>query len=53
MDAKDADWLQSSCALVRRPLWDEIGGLDESYFVFMSDIELCRGAWRLGYRAAN
>src|ERR1700704_331699 len=21
----DADWLQSSCALVRRALWDEIG----------------------------
>jgi N-acetylglucosaminyl-diphospho-decaprenol L-rhamnosyltransferase len=46
----EADWLQSSCVLVRRDLWDAIGGLNESYFLFMSDIELCLQAWRRGYR---
>jgi hypothetical protein len=48
----DADWLQSSAVLVRRSLWDAIGGLNESYFLFMSDIELCLQAWRFGYRVS-
>ncbi len=39
------DWLQSSCLLVRRALWERLGGLDERYFLFMSDPELCWRAW--------
>ena len=42
------DWLQSSCMLVRRGFWDAVGGLDERYFLFMSDIEICLQAWRAG-----
>ena len=42
------DWLQSSCLLVRRSFWDRVGGLDERYFLFMSDIEICLEAWRAG-----
>ena len=34
--------------LIRRSLWEEIGGFDERYFLFMSDAELCQEAWRRG-----
>ena len=43
------DWLQSSCILVRKNLWEEVGGLDERYFLFMSDPEICWQAWVRGY----
>jgi len=46
----DVDWVQSSCVLVRRTLWDRIGGLDERYFLFMSDVELGRATWSAGLR---
>jgi N-acetylglucosaminyl-diphospho-decaprenol L-rhamnosyltransferase len=46
----DVDWVQSSFVMVRRSLWDAIGGLDERYFVFMSDIDLCRRAHERGMR---
>lgn len=46
----DVDWVQSSFVLVRRELWDSIGGLDERYYVFMSDIDLCRRAHQQGLR---
>lgn len=49
-DLIDVDWLQSSCVLVRRSLWDRLGGLDERYFLFMSDVELGRATWARGLR---
>lgn len=45
---QDVDWLQSSCVVVRRDLWEQIGGLSEEYFLFMSDVELCWQAWKHG-----
>jgi GT2 family glycosyltransferase len=34
----------------RRSLWEELGGLDEDYFLFYEDVDLClRARWR-GYR---
>lgn len=39
------DWLQSSCVIVRRDFWEAVGGLDERYFLFMSDPEICWQAW--------
>lgn len=47
---QEVDWLQSSCVVVRKSFWDEIGGLNEKYFLFMSDVELCYDAWQKGYK---
>lgn len=44
------DWLQSSFWIVRRALWEKWGGLDESYFIFMSDPALCFRCWDDGYQ---
>ncbi len=50
--AQDVDWIESSCLLIRKNIWDEIWWLDESYFVFMSDVELCFQAWKKWYEVA-
>ncbi len=39
------DWLQSSFWLVARDLWEKLDGLDERFFLFMSDPDFCRRAW--------
>jgi N-acetylglucosaminyl-diphospho-decaprenol L-rhamnosyltransferase len=44
------DWLQSSFWIVRKNVWNELGGLDESYFLFMSDPDFCWKNWQQGYR---
>ena len=38
-----------ACLLVRRPLFDAVGGLDEGYFMYGEDLELC---WQLARRGA-
>ncbi|MDP1884138.1 MAG: glycosyltransferase [Candidatus Moranbacteria bacterium] len=47
---QDVDWLQSSCVAVKTELWKKIGGLNEDYFLFMSDAELCLESWKNGLR---
>lgn len=47
---QDVDWLQSSCVLIKKNLWDEIGGFDENYFLFMSDPEICFQVWKRRFR---
>jgi hypothetical protein len=39
-----------ACQLMRREVYDELGGFDEAYRLSFSDIALCMNAWKAGYR---
>jgi len=46
---QEVDWLQSSFICIRKILWNEIGGFNEQYFLFMADAEICLEVWKKGY----
>jgi GT2 family glycosyltransferase len=46
--AREADYLYGACLLVRRAAVEEVGGLDEDFFMFSEETEWC---WR--FRAAG
>ncbi len=45
----EADWVSGACFLVRRSAMEELGGFDESYFMFAEDMDLCWRAHRAGW----
>jgi hypothetical protein len=42
---RQVDWLFGACLMVRREAIDEVGLLDERYFLYMEDLDWCRRFW--------
>jgi len=44
-----ADWMLGGFLMLRRAMFDELGGFDEGFFLYGEDIDLCYRAWRAGW----
>ena len=45
----DVSAVTAACILIRRDVWDEVGGLDETFKVAFNDVDLCMRIRRAGY----
>jgi len=45
---KPVDWILGSCEMVRRSAIDEVGGMDESLFMYFGDVAWCKKFWLAG-----
>lgn len=46
---RQVDWLSGACLLARREMIEEIGGLDEGYFMYFEDVDWSRRAHDAGW----
>lgn len=49
----EVDWMQGSCLMARREVYDQIDGLDEGYVMFYEEMDWCKRAkdngWKVVY----
>lgn len=48
--SQDVDWANGACLMIRRSLLQQLGGLDEEFFMYFEDVDLCRRLRQQGYR---
>lgn len=46
----EAAWVQGSCLMMRREVFQEVGGLDEGFFLFAEEPDLCERALKAGWK---
>ena len=46
----DVDWVMGTGLYVRASCYKNVGGMDESYFLYFEDVDLCNRVLRSGYR---
>lgn len=49
-DTLDVDWVQGSALVVRREVYEQIGGFDEGFVMFSEELDWCRRARDAGWR---
>lgn len=49
-EPQEIDWALAACWLVRREAFDQVGGLDEGYPLYVEDIDFCMSLRKLGWK---
>jgi len=48
--SQDVEWANGACLMVRKAVFDRLGGLDERFFMYFEDVDFCLRVQQLGYR---
>ena len=46
---RSVDWVSGACMLVRRSAIEQVGGMDEAYFMFNEDVDWCHAMKKAGW----
>lgn len=46
----ESEWVGFACVLLRRAMIEEIGTLDEGYFMYFEDVDFCQRARKAGWK---
>lgn len=47
---KQTTMIEGCCLMIKKTVFDHLGGFDESFFMYSEDLDLCWRAWLQGYR---
>jgi len=44
------DWVRGAAMMIRKKYFQEIGGFDERFFMYLEDTDLCRRLWQKNWQ---
>jgi GT2 family glycosyltransferase len=47
------EWTSFACIMIRQSVFEQVGLLDDGYFMYYEDVEFCYRARRAGWKIAN
>lgn len=47
---REVDWLQGACLLARAKAVEQVGGMDQRFFMYFEDVDWSRRFWQAGWR---
>lgn len=47
---REVDWLVGSAIMIRRETLDEVGSMDERFFLYFEDVDWCRQVWKKDWK---
>ncbi len=48
----EVEWVSGSCMIVRRKALDDVGSLDERFFLYWEDVDWCKRMWKRGWKVS-
>ncbi|HVB97349.1 MAG TPA: glycosyltransferase family 2 protein [Chloroflexota bacterium] len=48
-DARTVDWVSGACLIARREAWEQVGWLDDGFFLYFEDVDWCRRCRQQGW----
>ena len=49
-EVRQVDWVSGSCLIIRRQAMDEVGLMDDGYFIYCEDVDWCYRASQAGWK---